>query len=77
MVLVIVDLLRVVDESPGPDGKRSKMDCWSTIPSVADSIPLTAIKIVVVVWQVVTQVKTARKWVHELVSLSGAERHGV
>ncbi|CAB1111282.1 unnamed protein product [Ectocarpus sp. CCAP 1310/34] len=56
MGLVIVDLVRVVDDG---DGTKSRVGKWERFLScrdaIAAAIPLTAIKIILVVWQIVTQ----------------------
>lgn len=59
MGLVIVDLVRVVDDG---DGTKSRVGKWerrflSYRDAIAATIPLTAIKIILVVWQIVTHVK--------------------
>lgn len=65
VVLIVVDLVRVVDE--GNDGgheggvlgvwERKFQDARALLATV---IPLTAFKMIVVVWQIVTQVCMCR-----------------
>lgn len=60
VALVIAHLVRKIDHSGGSKSALQTMGCWSFIRRVADAIPITAVKIVVVVWQIVTQVRGRR-----------------
>lgn len=56
LVALVSDLVRVVDDNaPRTDWGRRRMDCHRFVKK---AFPLTAIKTVVVVWQIVTQVRT-------------------
>lgn len=60
VTVVIEDLLRVVDRSLGGHGDSREIWCMSSMGRLVDGIPMTAVRIVVVVWQIVSQV-SARK----------------
>lgn len=63
VVLIVVDLVRVVDQGHGGGQGGGVLGNWerkfqNARALVAKIIPLTALKMVVVVWQIVTQVCT-------------------
>lgn len=56
LAFVVVDLIRVVDEhNVGTTSKRAKR-LTSCRDRIVDAVPLTSIKVVLVAWQIVTQV---------------------
>lgn len=52
---VIVDLVRVLDDSRVVSDRHDTL-CWALVATLTDAAPLTGVKILVVVWQMVTQV---------------------
>ena len=56
IVLVIADLLRVVDDDNTDTASTWEKRLTSCRDRITNTVPLTSIKIVVVVWQIVTQV---------------------
>ena len=58
--LVIYSLGNVVRDGAGEDAERDerwwKQRCWYCRVSLATMLPFTAIKIVVTVWQIISQV---------------------
>lgn len=56
VLVAIIDLLQDVQEPGRVGSSRCGISRWSAIGRISESLPLTAIKIVVVVWQIVTQV---------------------
>lgn len=56
IALVVADLVRVVDESKTDTASTWKKRLTSCRDRIANAVPLTSIKIVLVAWQIVTQV---------------------
>lgn len=56
VTFIVMNLLRVEDGSRRRNDPLREAD-RPTRPRFADSVPLTAIKIVVTVWQIITQVR--------------------
>ena len=56
IILVMVDLIRVVDEDDADTAPTWEKTLTSCRDRLANTVPLTSIKIIVVVWQIVTQV---------------------
>lgn len=59
IALMVADLIRVVDENNTDTAFVWENRLTSLRDWVANIVPLTSIKIVVVVWQIVTQVNAA------------------
>lgn len=57
VALVITDLVRVVDDDDTGTGSTCGKKLNSLRDRIANGIPLTSIKIVLVAWQIVSQVK--------------------
>lgn len=56
IVLVIADLVRVMGENNSDTGSAWEKKITSCRDRIAKAVPLTSIKIVVIAWQIVTQV---------------------
>lgn len=56
VALVIVDLIQVVDDNNAGAASKWEKKCTSCRDRIVNVVPLTSIKIVVVAWQIVTQV---------------------
>lgn len=60
--IAVADLLRTVDEAAGEKETLQPFGSWSFVSRVAGVMPWSAIKIVVVVWQIVSQVSTRGRY---------------
>lgn len=60
VIFVVEDLLQVVDQSI-EEGKLSwQAKWWASVRRLADAVPMTPIKIILVVWQIVSQVSVQK-----------------
>lgn len=57
VAIVIVDLVRVVGNATKEREDLRKLSFHSVLSRLVDALPFTAIRILVVVWQIISQVR--------------------